>query len=108
MPYLCSLTVDCSDLPGGAGRGNAYEQLKNALVQLGWHWLDTSSFFVQSDSVAAVYGALELVAKSEASIGGYSHVSYQAQWYTDVPRIPSTAANHPNALQRVRALPLPQ
>ena len=107
MPYLCSLTVDCMDLAGMSARQAAYEQLKNALVQRGWHWLDTSSFFVQTDEVAVVYGALELIGKAAAGIGGFSHVSYQAQWYSNATRVPSSASNHPNALAKVRALPWP-
>lgn len=104
MPYIGSITIDC--LQSG---GNAYEKLKAALIQLGWEWIETSSFAISDASSDDVLRALELIAKASASIGGFSHVSYQIQWVDpDIePRIPSSFANHPNALDQIRGYPFP-
>ena len=101
MTFRCSLTIDCV----GSG-GNEYEKLKCALIARGREWIETSSFFIDTDVEADALKALELVGNAAQALGGFSHISYQFQ-RVGSSKVPSSLGNHPSAEDDIICRPFP-
>ena len=108
MPtYVAQLTLDSLQLKRNSQRQAAWERLKNALIQLGWTHTETSAFTINSSSTARVFGAMDLVARSESAIGGFSHVGFNVIAWDGTQKLPKSAKHHTKAIEKIRKLDFP-
>ena len=104
--YRGTINVDHT---GGRGHSHHAERLKNALVQAGWKWIETSAYIIETPSLAQVWRGIDLVARQSSSIGQLSaltfHIQSSANFSGDTP---NTAAHHVQALSSILKKPFPE
>ena len=96
------------DHTGGKGRSHHAERLKNALVQAGWKWVETSAYVIETTNLAEVWRGIDLVARQSSSIGQLSaltfHIQSSANFSGDTP---NTATHHAQAMSHILGKPFP-
>ncbi len=101
--YRAVLNVDWA---GGAG--NEGEALKNALIQAGWQWVETSSYVVETSDLKLIWQGIGLVARQQGAIGDLSALTLHVDGAKDFKgKTPASAANHRDALKAILAKPFP-
>lgn len=87
---------------------NQYQKLVSGLIQLGWTYVETSALIVETDEISAVWNAVELCARQDSSIGEITALTLHVQGAPDFAgQVYKAAKNHPNAVEDIRAKPLP-
>ena len=104
MKYYGSLTLDHTDLDTNAG-----EKLKNALIAIGWNWVETTAYMIATQNINAIWEGIVLAAKHDADMGTLSALTFHVQSVNTETacKPPSSAGNHPNALDDIRKKPTP-
>ncbi|WP_436495592.1 hypothetical protein [Actinokineospora sp. HUAS TT18] len=102
MRYLATLTLDYS----AARNHNMRAQLMNAICQAGWSYAETSALYIECDNLDKIRLGLEMLARAVQLPGTLSALNLQVQ-LVEEDRDPPAAANHPYALDKTLALPLP-
>jgi len=85
---------------------NEYQRLINALVQSGWEYADTSALVYDSENLAGVRLALEVLARAMETAGELSALALQVQLVGQSRSAPA-AVNHRRALPKLLKEPLP-
>ena len=89
--------------------GNEAERLKNALIQSGWSWVETSAYIVESNNINVVWRGIDLVARQSSFIGQLSALTFHIQSSDNFAGgTPGTAAFHTQAINNILARPFPQ
>lgn len=102
MDYRAVLTLDYTKPIDR----NAYTRLLNALVQAGWSYAETSALYVDSDDLAPIQLALEVLARATHTPGTLSALTIQVQLVGHERPAPA-AVNHAKALTNLLQQPLP-
>lgn len=100
--YFATITADyCTPYDN-----NDYTRLLNALCQAGWTYAETSALYIESDSIAPISLALEILARSAHRPGDVSALTLNVQLIGEERRPPG-AVNHRQALGNVLRRRLP-
>jgi hypothetical protein len=103
MDYRAQVRIDFDGM-----QGNDYQKLVAAFTQLGWQYVQTTSFAVETPDIGVVLRAFEILAKQIQSAGTLTGLSFDIQGSDDFAGVSYPAiANHPNALEQIRAKPFP-
>lgn len=103
MTYQGTLNVDFTN-----HNGNEYERLKNALIQAGWRWVETSAFLIDSPTLGAIWRGIDLAARQSADIGQLSALTYHIQGIDNAAgNIPASAPNQVQAQNNIMQKPFP-
>ncbi len=103
--YRAVLNVDF-DTPMNS---NEYERLKNALIQAGWSFVETSAFTIEEDDLLRIWVGIGLLARQASSISPLSALTFHIQGSDDFNgSMPASAPNHANALDQLLAKPFPE
>ena len=94
--YRGTINLDYTD---AKGKSYETERLKNALVQSGWCWVETSAFVIETPDLAKVWRGIDLIARQSSAIGQLSALTFHIQSSKSFIGIaPKTAAHHAQAL----------
>jgi hypothetical protein len=101
--YKATLNVDYT----GREFTNEITRLKNALVQAGWRWVETSAFVIETDNLGLVWRGIDLVARQTAAVGGHlSALTFHIQGSKNFDGLPSGKPG--NAMKTILTRPFPQ
>lgn len=88
---------------------NEFARLKNALIQAGWRWVETSAYAIDTDNLGLVWRGVDLVARQTAAVGKLSAFTFHIQGSDHFDgRVPPWAQNHAQALEIILERPYPQ
>jgi hypothetical protein len=111
MKYQAVLTYDyartrkADDQAKWTEENNAYEELKRALVQLGWQWRETSAFTIDTDDLSLIWRGAALVARQADRPGELSALSLVLQG--GEVKTPSSLTKGKSALRNIEDRPFP-
>lgn len=86
---------------------NAYQKIITALLQAGWHYVETSALTYDGPDLGPILVALDLLARALPTGGTLSALTVQVQLLGAEGEY-KAANNHPNALEQCRAMPRPE
>ena len=105
VTYRGTINVDHTS---GKGHSHHAERLKNALVQAGWKWVETSAYVIETVNLAEVWRGIDLVARQSSSIGQLSALTFHIQSSTNFSgSAPNTSAHHTQAMSNIMSKPFP-
>ena len=97
------------DYTGGETKSHESERLKNALVQAGWKWIETSAYAIETTNLGDVWRGIDLVARQSTAIGRISALTFHIQSSNHFGGdVPGTVSHHAQALSHVLKKPFPQ
>jgi hypothetical protein len=89
----------------GHTENNTYEELRCALHQLGWRWLETSAFELVTSDISKSWKRIGLIGRQVPLPGELTALNFAVQ--CKGPMMPSSLKSHPNALAHLKARPSP-
>lgn len=104
MPdYRAVLTLDYTRMRDT----NAYNRILKALCEVGWSYAETSALYIECEDLEPITWAMELLARSVSSPGGYlSALNLQVQ-LVGPPRNPPGVGTTSRAFDNLLRMPLP-
>jgi hypothetical protein len=101
--YRAALNLDYT-----GQKTNEYQKLIAALLQLGWKYVETSAYTLETSDLNLVWRGIDLITRQSAVSGSLSALTLHIQGSRNFNGIKFAAANsHPKALEQISKKELP-